>query len=154
MLAGAIFYSSIARSDYPAAPGFNLPTANGEVSLEQLKGKLVYIDFWASWCRPCMKSFPWMIEMKEKFKDKPFEIVAINLDENKALADQFIATQAINFIVAYDPQKIIANSYGIDGMPSSYLVDPDGNLRYRYTGFWNRSKDEKEEMIRKLLMQN
>ncbi len=138
-------------ADYPKAPDFKLPSRQGEVSLSNLKGKLVYVDFWASWCRPCKSSFPWMIAMKEKFKNEAFEIVAINLDKNRQQANQFIETQDINFIIAFDPDAHIAEHFGVEGMPSSYLIDPDGRLRFRYTGFWNRSKDEKETMIRDLL---
>jgi len=91
--------------------------------------------------------------MKEKFKDMPFEIVAINLDKDKALADKFIKSQAINFPVAFDPAAKIAEQYGVEGMPSSYLVDSEGRLRIRYTGFWNKSKGEKEQTIKHLLQQ-
>ncbi len=89
--------------------------------------------------------------MKKKFKDMPFEIVAINLDTNKALADQFIKSQSINFPVAFDPEANIAKKYEVKGMPSSFLVDAQGHLRIRYTGFWNKSKNEKEAAIKDLL---
>jgi len=140
-----------AYADYPPAPKFQLPTEDGILNSTQLKGKLVYIDFWASWCRPCKESFPWMIAMKEKFKNQPFEIIAINLDKDKALADKFIASQNINFPIAFDPQATVAEQYNIEGMPSSYLIDQQGNLRIRYTGFWNKSKNEKEQTISQLL---
>ncbi len=92
-----------------------------------------------------------MIAMKEKFKHLPFEIVAINLDKDKKLADDFIASQKINFPIVFDPDAIVANRYKIEGMPSSYLIDAKGNLRFRYTGFWNKSKDDKEKSISHLL---
>jgi len=138
-------------ADYPTAPKFQLPTSEGILRLSHLQGKLVYIDFWASWCRPCKKSFPWMIAMKQKYKHLPFEIIAINLDKDKKLADAFIASQNINFPIAFDPSATVANQYQIEGMPSSYLIDPSGNLRIRYTGFWNKSKDDKEKLISNLL---
>lgn len=149
----SLLLSHVARPDYLVAPEFTLPTQDTPIQLSTLQGKLVYVDFWASWCRPCKTSFPWMIDMKEKFKDMPFEIVAINLDKNKALADEFIKSQAINFPVAFDPNASVAENYRVEGMPSSYLVDTRGRLRIRYTGFWNRSKDEKEQMIKDLLQQ-
>jgi len=89
--------------------------------------------------------------MKQKFKDRPFEIIAINLDKDKALADEFIRSQAINFPVAFDPRAKVAEQYNVEGMPSSYLIDTRGHLRIRYTGFWNKSKDDKEKTIKKLL---
>jgi len=146
-----LFLSNSVRSEYPAAPELKLSTQYGVIELSGLKGKLVYIDFWASWCRPCKKSFPWMIAMKDKFKNQPFEIIAINLDRDKTLADEFLSSQAINFPVAFDPEAKIANEFSVKGMPSSYLIDHKGRLRLRYTGFWNKSKNEKEETIRNLL---
>jgi len=143
--------SSPVFADYPKAPAFELATRHGQIKLSELHGKLVYVDFWASWCRPCKNSFPWMIAMKNKFRDMPFEIIAINLDKNKALADEFIASQQINFPVAFDPDANIAEQYGVEGMPSSFLIDPDGYLRIQYTGFWNKSSNEKEHNIHHLL---
>lgn len=151
LLTTGLLFSNLAWSDYPKAPEFKLPTENSSIRLSDLKGKLVYIDFWASWCRPCKNSFPWMIAMKEKFKNRPFEIVAINLDDDKQRANEFLASQPINFVVAFDPEASIAKRFNVDGMPSSYLIDDKGNLRGRYTGFWNKSRDEKEQAIEKLL---
>ena len=149
----ALFICKQVFADYPKAPDFELQTQNGSIHLSNLQGKVVYVDFWASWCRPCKTSFPWMIEMKEKFSQMNFEIIAINLDTNKTLADEFIATQKINFPVAFDPQAKTAGVYGVEGMPSSFLIDPQGNLRLRFTGFWNKSKNEKEKIIHDLLTQ-
>ena len=84
-----LLLSKTASSDYPEAPEFQLPTQDTPIQLSKLQGKLVYVDFWASWCRPCKNSFPWMISMKEKYKEMPFEIIAINLDTDKNLAEQF-----------------------------------------------------------------
>jgi len=146
-----LLISSRARSDYPTAPKLKLLTQNGVIELSDLKGKLVYINFWASWCRPCKESFPWMIEMKKKFENYPFEIISINLDTDKSLADKFLSTQAINFPMAFDPDAKIANEYAIEGMPSSYLIDEKGQLRIRYIGFWKKSRKDNEEVIHDLL---
>ncbi|VAW67653.1 hypothetical protein MNBD_GAMMA09-1480 [hydrothermal vent metagenome] len=146
-----LLLSQYAIADHPKAPEFQLPTENGIIRLSDFSGKLIYIDFWASWCRPCKNSFPWMIEMKQKFKDQPFEIIAINLDKDKSLAKKFMASQSINFPVAFDPQAKVAEKYGVEGMPSSYLIDLQGNMRIRYTGFWNKSKNDKEQTIKNML---
>jgi len=92
-----------------------------------------------------------MIEIKNKYKDQPFEIIAINLDKDRQLAEKFISSQAINFPVAFDPEATIAHSFAVEGMPSSYLIDPKGNLLIRYTGFWNNRKDEKALKIDELI---
>lgn len=151
ILFAALLISLPTCAGYPKAPDITLPSQYKTIQLSKLQGKLVYVDFWASWCRPCKKSFPWMVAMKEKFKHRNFEIIAINLDTNKALADEFLASQSINFPVAFDPNAITAEAYGVKGMPSSYLIDSQGLLRIRYTGFWNKSKKEKEQNIQQLL---
>jgi cytochrome c biogenesis protein CcmG/thiol:disulfide interchange protein DsbE len=135
------------------APPVDLPTINGKVSLEQLKGKVVYIDFWASWCLPCKKSFPWMHEMKEKYAEKGFEIIAINLDKNKQLADEFLDNVNVNFIVAFDQAGDTASLYQLRGMPSSYLIGRDGKLYAAHTGFRDKDKDELEKLIKNQLQQ-
>ncbi len=135
------------------APTINLPTGNGEISLEQLKGKVVYIDFWASWCFPCKESFPWMHKMKENYAKDGFEILAINLDRDKKLADEFLSSVEVNFIVAFDQAGDTASLYGLRGMPSSYLIGRDGKLYASHTGFRDKDKSSLEELIKNQLKQ-
>ena len=100
------------------APDINLPGMNGNVQLESLKGKVVYLDFWASWCEPCKKSFPWMHAIKQSYADQGFEIVAVNLDKDRKLADQFLKEMDVNFKVAFDESGASA---GITGLPPALL---------------------------------
>lgn len=117
------------------APAFDLPTANGQVSLAQLKGKVVYVDFWASWCEPCRRSFPWMNTLAMKHKDAPFVLVAINLDKKRELADAFVAKNQSGFTVAFDPEGKTAAAYKVKAMPSSYVIGADGQIAYTHFGF-------------------
>lgn len=117
------------------APAFDLPTANGSVSLSQLKGKVVYVDFWASWCEPCRRSFPWMNALAMKHKDGPFVLVAINLDKKRELADAFVAKNEPNFTVAFDPEGKTAAAYKVKAMPSSFVIGADGQIAYSHFGF-------------------
>lgn len=105
------------------------------VSLEAFKGKVVYLDFWASWCGPCRQSFPWMNKMQDKYGDKGLEIVAINLDEEKALAMAFLSENKATFNVLFDPAGVTPELYGVMGMPSSYLIDRNGKLLSSSIGF-------------------
>ena len=109
-------------ADVSKAPAINLPAIEGEVDLAQLQGKVVYLDFWASWCDPCRESFPWMAEMKEKCGDQGFEVVAVNLDKERALADKFLNPIKVNFVVAFDASAESAEKFGLRGMPGSYLI--------------------------------
>ena len=135
------------------APAFQLPTNAESVSLEKLRGKVVYLDFWASWCSPCRKSFPWMNEIQSKYKNKGLVVVAVNLDKSKDKADEFLNDFETNFTVAFDPEGKTAEDYKVMGMPSSYLIDRNGQLHMSHIGFRESDTDELETKIRDLLKQ-
>jgi len=135
------------------APALLLPTQKGEIELSGLEGKVVYLDFWASWCEPCRESFPWMTAMKEKYGSQGFEVVAINLDNERKLADQFLQAMKVNFIVAFDEQGESAEKMGLQGMPGSYLIGRDGNIHASHLGFRDKDKEKLETAIQKLLQQ-
>lgn len=135
------------------APVIQLPALHGEVDLSILEGKVVYLDFWASWCEPCRESFPWMAAMKEKYGSQGFEVVAINLDKERELADQFLQAMNVNFIVAFDAEGESAAKYSLRGMPGSYLIDRGGNIHASHLGFRDDDKAQLEMAIQKLLQQ-
>ena len=133
------------------APAFSLPGNNKTINLEQLKGKVVYLDFWASWCDPCRKSFPWMNEIHSRYDNKKFTIVAVNLDSEKADALKFLKNMPANFDVAYDPEGQVADKYGLKAMPSSYLIDKKGALVSAHKGYREGDTNEIEKKINQLL---
>ncbi len=134
------------------APNFSLPTAKGEVvALEKLRGKVVYVDFWASWCGPCRRSFPWMNEMQQKYGAKGFTVVAINVDKKRADADKFLAVLPANFPVVYDEAGTAPAAFAVQGMPSSYLIDARGNVSYVERGFVEESRGPLEDRVKALL---
>ncbi|WGO97363.1 TlpA disulfide reductase family protein [Saccharophagus degradans] len=137
-----------------SATAFSEGTMQGEAApsipgLEQYKGKPVLIDFWASWCEPCQESFPWMNEIKAQYPD--LEIIAINLDEEKATAEAFLKNNTADFKVMFDPEGVLAEKYQVDGMPSSYLVDRNGNIVKHHVGFFADKKGDYENDIKKVL---
>jgi len=140
-------------ADVGKAPEIHLPAIDGEVDLAKLEGKVVYLDFWASWCDPCRDSFPWMAEMKEKYGTQGLEIVAVNLDKERALADKFLNNLNVNFVVAFDASGESAEKYGLRGMPGSYLIGRDGNIQASHLGFNDKDKAKLEAAIRVLLQQ-
>lgn len=135
------------------APALQLQKTAGEINFSQLKGNVVYLDFWASWCEPCRESFPWMATMKEKYRDQGFEVVAINLDKEKQLAEQFLQSMKVNFIVAFDAEGKSAAKFGLQGMPGSYLIGRDGSIQGSHLGFRDKDKGKLETAIQKLLQQ-
>lgn len=133
------------------APDFKLPSANGMVELQGLKGKVVYLDFWASWCTPCRKAFPWMNELNKKYKDQGLQIVAVNLDKSREPIDEFLAKVPADFTIAYDPSGTTATAYKVQGMPSTYIIDRNGQLAVTHIGFRDKDKEEMENKIKELL---
>lgn len=134
-----------------AAPQFDLQGLEGAVKLAKLQGKLVYVDFWASWCGPCRQSFPWMNEMQAKYGARGLQIVGINLDANSADARQFLAATPARFSIVFDPQGATPRNYGIKGMPSSVLIGPDGKVLLEHSGFREADRADLEAKIQTAL---
>jgi len=134
------------------APSFTLPSAKGEpVSLDKLRGKVVYVDFWASWCGPCRRSFPWMNDMQQKYGGRGLVVVGVNIDKRRADADKFLAQTPANFTIAFDEAGTTPSAYAVKGMPSSYLIDGKGNITYVERGFLDEHKAELEQRIAALV---
>ncbi|MGH8402803.1 MAG: TlpA family protein disulfide reductase [Gammaproteobacteria bacterium] len=127
--------------------GAATPTLN----LDDYKGKVVYLDFWASWCAPCMQSFPWMDAMQEKYGAQGLVIIAVNENKQKQNATRFLKRFPADFKIFYDPTGILLKKYNVSGLPTSFLVDPSGSIYRRHLGFSNSSSDEYEREIRRLL---
>lgn len=105
------------------------------------KGRVVYVDFWASWCTPCRASFPFMAELAAEYGDD-LAIVAINVDESRSDADAFLDTFEIPFDIVYDPKGVLATAFEVPGMPTSYLYDRNGSFLQRHIGFRTSDRDE------------
>lgn len=127
-----------------ALPGMTAPAA---ARLSDLKGKLVYVDFWASWCAPCKQSFPWMNEMQRKYGAKGLQIVAINVDAKRSDADAFLAKGAPVFALAFDSKGESAKTLGVKAMPTSVLLAPDGKVLFVHQGFKPEQQAELEAKL-------
>lgn len=135
------------------APDFKLLTFpdDSSISLKDLKGRVVYLDFWATWCPPCRKSFPWMDEMHERYSDEGLTIIAVSIDKKRELIERFVGKMDPAFIVAHDPRGKVAKTYKLRAMPTSYLIDRDGQLTKTHMGFRNKDKKRLESTIQSLL---
>jgi cytochrome c biogenesis protein CcmG/thiol:disulfide interchange protein DsbE len=123
-----------------AAPDFQLPSlqaspAGNTLKLSALRGQVVYLDFWASWCGPCKQSFPWMNALQQRYGAKGLQVVAINLDEEASDAHRFLAQVPAQFRVAFDRTSDTPKRYAIVGMPTSVLIGADGQVLMVHTGF-------------------
>ena len=133
------------------APVVELPGDSGTVSLKEYRTQVVFVDFWASWCVPCRYSFPWMNEMQERYGKDGLKVIGINVDKDKAMAQKFLEHVPATFDIAYDPEGEIADLYSLKVMPSSYLIDRDGNLVHAHKGFKTSDGSRMETMIKKLI---
>lgn len=122
-----------------------------DLQLNNAIGQVVYVDFWASWCIPCRKSFPWLNSMKAQYQQQGLTILSINLDHSRALADEFLAQIPANFPVIYDPKGLIARKYKLKGMPSSFLVNRQGEIVSAHVGFNQQKQGVYEQEINALL---
>jgi thiol-disulfide isomerase/thioredoxin len=154
LAASLLVLPTMSRAAAPgvAAPALSLPDASGRtVALDALRGKVVYVDFWASWCSPCKRSFPWMNEMAQRHGPQGFEILAVNLDRKRDDADRFLKSTPAGFTVVFDPAGVTPAAWQVKGMPSSYLVDATGKVVMAESGFRDDRKAEVEERIRAAL---
>ncbi len=152
LLAAALSASSaFALEKGAAAPQFDLQGMDGAVQLAKLTGKVVYVDFWASWCGPCRQSFPWMNEMQAKYGPRGLQIVGINVDAKSEDAKTFLTTTPAKFTIAFDPKGATPRQYGIKGMPSSVLIGPDGKVLLEHSGFRDADRAELEAKIQSAL---
>lgn len=121
------------------------------LNLDEYRGKVVYLDFWASWCVPCRKSFPWMNAMQAKYADRGLVVIGVNVDAEAADAQAFLAETPATFRIVYDPEGKLAEHYGLMGMPSSFVIDRDGKVVANHVGFRESSPAEYEQQLRDLL---
>jgi peroxiredoxin len=113
-----------------AAPGFILNDLSGErVKLEQFRGDYVLLNFWATWCPPCVKEMPSMERLQQDFKDRGIQVVAISLDkEPKEKVAAFVDQLSLTFPILLDPDGIVSGPYGASALPSTFILDPDGRV--------------------------
>lgn len=137
------------------APNFDLPTLDRDsrISLGDLQGKVVYVDFWASWCGPCSVSFPYLERLRTQYKSEGFEVVAINLDADIEDAKRFLQRNAVTYPVLVDDQKQTPVQFGVKGMPTAFLLDRAGNIRHVHTGFRSSDADKLARWIEQLLLE-
>lgn len=134
------------------APGFSLPDLFGthsQVNVQSLSGKIILIDFWASWCPPCRKSLPELGRLKTRYPD--LKIIAVSIDEDKKKALDFLKKPDSNILFLHDVKRVVAEQFDLGGMPSAYLIDRKGILRNRFDGYGETDMLKIEKEIKKLL---
>jgi thiol-disulfide isomerase/thioredoxin len=139
------------KAGFPA-PGFELPelaSARRIVSLKSMAGKVVLVDFWASWCPPCRKTLPQLGRMRSQHPSLVVLAVSVDADRDNAL--EFLKPRDSSVVFLHDAKKSVAEEYDLGGMPSLYLIDKKGALRYRHDGYSERDEKSIEAEIKALM---
>jgi thiol-disulfide isomerase/thioredoxin len=147
------FTAKLALLVLAALPGFTpcFAQAADTLDLNRFRGKVVLLDFWASWCEPCRQSFPWLNAMQAKYADRGLVIIGVNVDRVRTDADRFLRDVPADFKIVYDSDGSLAAHYEVPGMPSSYVFGPTGELVGQHIGFRNATREEREAELQNLL---
>jgi thiol-disulfide isomerase/thioredoxin len=136
-----LLVASLARAD-------DTPPA---LDLDAYVGRVVYVDFWASWCGPCRAAYPWMQSLSDRFAEQGLTVLTVNVDRDRQAAEAFLAAIETDLPVIWDPEGVLAAEYKLQGMPTSYVYGRDGTLRATHLGFDAKRTDELVAEIEALL---
>lgn len=134
------------------APAFSLPArSGGTVSLADLKGQVVMINFWASWCGPCRQEMPLLDQMHKKYESLGFKLLGVNVEADTKDAEVMLAKIPVTFPILFDKENKVSQMYSVNAMPSSVFIDRKGNVRYLHRGYKAGDESEYLNQIRALL---
>lgn len=139
-------------ADKQAAPDFTLKSKSGEnLRLEEQQGNVVLINFWASWCAPCREELPHFEDMQQEYEDLGFTVLAVNVDENPEKANILLDDIPVSFPVLFDDNDKVSKMYDVRAMPTTVIVDRDGNKRLTHYGYKSGDEDKYKTVIKTLL---
>jgi len=152
LLTGFMAIPPAIGADSGPAPNFTLTDAGGQsVTLSDLQGQVVMINFWASWCGPCREEMPLLEQIHQRYESLGFTLLGVNVEENSADGQAFLAERPVSFPVLYDPDNGISKLYDVVAMPSTVLIDRQGNVRYLHHGYKPGYENDYQDQIRALV---
>ncbi len=135
-----------------SAPDFTLKSRSGEnLRLEDFRGQVVMLNFWASWCGPCRQEMPLMDDLYQQYKDLGFTVLAVNVDENRDEAHRFLDKVPVTYPILYDPESQVSEQYRVQAMPTTVMIDRNGDARFVHYGYKPGYEDDYEKQIRQLV---
>jgi peroxiredoxin len=145
--------SSIVLADNKVqAPDFTLKSNSGEnMRLSDLRGQVVLLNFWASWCGPCRQEMPILNDIQKKYEPLGFTVLGVNVDLKTEKALHYLKDTPVNFPVLFDPKNIVSELYQVSAMPSTALIDRDGNVRFVHAGYKAGDEATYQEKIKQLM---
>jgi peroxiredoxin len=152
VLLGAMTLTTHANELSGAAPDFTLKSNQGKnIRLQDLRGQVVMLNFWASWCGPCRQEMPLMDDIYKKYEKLGFTILAVSVDEDATDADTFLKSVPVSFPVLYDNTSKVSELFEVDAMPTTIMIDRDGNKRFLHRGYKEGYEIEYEKQVKKLV---
>ena len=132
------------------APDFTVQDSDRKVSLNELRGKIVVLNFWATWCPPCVEEMPSLVKMQQKMKPKGVEVVAVSVDADESAYRRFLKDHSVDLLTVRDPDQKSNNLYGTFKFPETYIIDRNGVLRRKFIGAVDWSQPEIVDFLSKL----
>lgn len=143
---------SVAGKTSGLAPNFTLKSASGKnMKLSEFRGQVVMINFWASWCAPCRQEMPLLEDMYKKYKGLGFTILGVNVEEDTSKAKRLLKNIRVSFPILFDNKNKVSKLYKVAAMPTTVIVDRDGNMRYLHKGYKPGYEKDYEKQVRALL---
>lgn len=147
-----LFNSAYAGNLSGKAPDFTLKSNQGtNLKLSEQRGDVVMINFWASWCGPCRQEMPLLDAMYKKYKKLGFTIWGVNIEPDSSSANKLLKDVPVSFPILFDTANKVSKQYNVTAMPSTVLVDRNGNLRYLHKGYKPGYENEYRKQVKKLL---
>ena len=134
------------------APNFTLKSMNGKnLKLSEMTGNVVLINFWASWCGPCREEMPLLNALHKKYAALGFTVLGVNVEEDATDAKGFLRNFPVDFPILLDNKNKVSKQYDVIAMPTTVVVDRDGNMRYLHKGYKSGDEDKYRKMVKKLV---
>jgi cytochrome c biogenesis protein CcmG/thiol:disulfide interchange protein DsbE len=133
-----------------AARDFTIQDADRQVSLNQFRGQVVVLNFWATWCPPCVQELPSMMTMQDRMRGKGVTVLGVSIDVDGDAYHRFLKLRNVNFVTVRDPEQKVATIYGTTGWPESYVIDRQGVLRRKFVGAVDWNSPEVLDFLSKL----
>ncbi len=152
-LAAAPISGALARSAQSGpAPDFTLPVrGGGSKTLSELRGDVVMLNFWATWCPPCRQEMPLLDQIYQRFQRLGFTLLGVNVEQENRLIDRFLAEVPVSFPILLDTQEEVGALYGVAAMPTTILVDRSGQLRDHFFGYRPGDEQKYQDAVRALV---
>ena len=134
------------------APDFTLKSQDGSnIKLSELRGQVVMVNFWASWCGPCRQEMPLLEQLYQRYQPMGFTLLGVNVEEDSAAANKILKEIPVSFPILYDNKNSVSEHYQVRAMPSTFLIDRDGNIRYLHKGYQPGYEEDYQQQIRELV---